>query len=167
MQLISSYQTNEGVVIMVNNTNHTYLDAIVSYEKFQGTGTKLFREVFRRCLESGHEGRVELQAASTSHIFHLKMGFVPREREISDKGSYIEQNFVPALINIMERCPKGALPCTENFGAVDMYLSQEGIERWKGDIEGKKTFEPFRHFEPLQNLMTPEQKQKIKTLFGQ
>lgn len=56
-----------------------YLHYMLAGKK--GFGTAAFRKVVKRSIQAGFDGRVHLDAAYSSHSFHLEMGMIPMDAE--------------------------------------------------------------------------------------
>jgi len=64
----------------LNRENNIHINTIESYSQGSGFGTAVMREVIKEAMEQNRT--VTLDAAYTSHIFHLYMGMVPIDTEI-------------------------------------------------------------------------------------
>ena len=97
-------------------------------DKFQGVGTTLHQLVVERSRELGLEGRVTLDAAKSSHVFHAKTDFQveePTKREKIDKKLAEE---IQASANEKRQLN------TRDLGSVIMYLPEESIAEWEKRI---------------------------------
>ena len=91
--------------------NCIYIDLMESFQP--GGGTIFHKAIAQRSIDIGFNGRVALDAAWSSHPFHLKSGFVPLfedKKPIADsiykkladaKGQRIDTNWVGAMDMIL------------------------------------------------------------------
>lgn len=75
----------------------------------------------------------------------------------SQTFSYFTQDFIPRLLNILKRSATKKQPDTSELLTRDMYLSDEGLTRWKDAIAQQKPFVPFRKLEHLRPFMDADQ----------
>jgi hypothetical protein len=60
--------------------NGIYIEKVHSYQKGNGFGTAVMRHAVETAFAAG--GDVTLEAAYSSHLFHLYMGMIPKDRQI-------------------------------------------------------------------------------------
>lgn len=85
----------------------------------------------------------------------------------NQEGSYIKEYFIPQILKILEKNIDIKRPDTSLLGSVPMTLSEEGLQRWKEAIEGKKSFPSFKKLEHLRPLMNMEQIQQLDKIMLQ
>jgi hypothetical protein len=81
------------------------------------------------------------------------------------KLSYIQNKFIPELLDILETSKDNKRPDTSYLTDIPMVLSEEGKKRWKNAIALNEEFEPFRDFAHLRPLMTQQQIKKLDKIF--
>lgn len=72
--------------------------------------------------------------------------------------------FIPKILDILERNPTERQPVTSSLGIKCMVLSDLGLQRWKEAIKDEKTFIPFKKLEHLECLMTADQKSRLDVI---
>lgn len=65
---------------------------VVKESQGQGEGTRAFKEVFQCSLALGLDGHVHIDACYSSHLFWLKMGFIPYLSEVGKNDNYYYSN---------------------------------------------------------------------------
>lgn len=159
---ISELQIQGGTALTRKDDEGIYIVSMSSDQKGSGFGTAVYRETMRSFFADKVVGKVTADASYRSHLFHLYMGMVP-----SKPWSYIRFEFVPRLLDILEKDPKEKYPNTYDLGTVRMVMSGEGMDRWRGDCNNpQKPFVPFRDLTPLRTYMNKEQLDRLDKIFS-
>jgi hypothetical protein len=88
-------------------------------------------------------------------------------KALKDKSaSYLQDEFIPELLEILERDPTAKQPDTEYLYGVKMVLSDEGIARWNDDVSGVKPFDSFRKLEQLRQYMDETQLARLDAIMA-
>ena len=82
--------------------------------------------------------------------------------KLKDKQvSYVGEDFLPDLLDGLQAHTTPNFPETSQLGQHRMVLSQEGIERWKDDLDKKKEFTPFNRLEHVTPYMQESKREEL------
>ena len=98
-----------------NNQKSVYMTKIAATTQGRGFGTKCTRYLMMKSFSEGCQGRLVNEAAWSSHIFHLYMGMIPKEREVDAYPliiGYIDENRLANYFTSLEQSVKANKPLT-------------------------------------------------------
>jgi len=85
---------------------------------------------------------------------------------IKDKTyDFVSDVFIPSLLTLLSDDPKEKYPNTASLGATRMYLTEEGLKRWKYVIDNNLEFIPFKNLEHLN--LTLKQQEQLQSIMEQ
>lgn len=138
---------------LIPNRPHVYIREINSFNRGYGTF------VYKLAMKKAGNLPLIVEAAYSSHIFHIKMGMIPINK------SFLKTVFISQILQKMALDPGNTRIDTSFFpGLIEMEMSVEGRERWKASFLSKKPFEPFRKFEHLHSYLSDEQQKLIEQI---
>jgi len=105
-------QINPKYANIKNGKDYVFIENMYS-ESFKGGGTLLHQAIAKRSKDLGYKGRVMLDAAWNSHLFHYKSGFRPANK------SQLEE-----LEELAQRAAeKGKRIRTDYLGSMTLFLT--------------------------------------------
>jgi hypothetical protein len=100
-----------------------FVDIIQSPQnaRYKGVGTALMQAVMEYGFSKGCEGRIDLDACWSSHLFYHKLGMIP----VFEKKEAAIAKFVA----------QQGIPDTSRLGSVTMFMPEERIVEWRKRIQ--------------------------------
>lgn len=145
---------SQGTMHYEIKKDHVYVQRRESHQP--GFGTASMREIVKISLSHGFEGRVHNQAAWSSHLFHLYMGMIPNDYDVS----YIKTLFgttgeeaiqtIPQLKDILKKGESFNSDQQDDLSTLKRILARLNNSNAK-DITDSQLYENFDRLQELKD----------------